>query len=145
MNIEMKSKFWLWAISCILYMQYVFKKKRSLWTIEKWYTWVVRIFNNIHEDLTPRDLQSGAYCVQGNIRTFRPRWQWADLRLDEFQCLKLSIFRHTFVWANSRRNETVCKCKRAKITMCIVIRRKGDWNFWWSYECDQSLNICIDF
>lgn len=44
------------------------------------------------------------YCIHGNIC---PRFichccHWAYLRLDEIQCLKLSFFKCTCVWVNSR-------------------------------------------
>lgn len=38
----------------------------------------------------------------------------ANLRLGEFQCLKLSFFKHNFIWLNSRRGETACKWRRQK-------------------------------
>lgn len=39
-----------------------------------------------------------------------------NIRLGEFQSLKLSLFNHTCVWVNSRRGKTVCRYRRAKIT-----------------------------
>lgn len=44
------------------------------------------------------------------------RYQRANLRLDECQCLILSFFKHNCVWANSILGETLFKCRRAKIT-----------------------------
>lgn len=62
------------------------------------------------------------YCIQGNIRPlffsrpFHPRCLRANLRLGELQCLKWSLFKHNYFWANSRWGKTVCKRRRAKIT-----------------------------
>lgn len=55
------------------------------------------------------------YCILGNIHPFRPRCQYANSRLGEFQCLMLSFFEHIFVWASSRRGNIVYKCIGAKI------------------------------
>lgn len=41
--------------------------------------------------------------------------QLANIRLGESQCLKLFLVKQNCVWANSRRGETGCKCRRAKI------------------------------
>lgn len=49
-------------------------------------------------------------------RPFRPCCQLSILRLGKFQCFKLSLFDYICVQANSRRSETVCKCRRVKIT-----------------------------
>lgn len=54
------------------------------------------------------------YCLQGNIRL---RFIFAPFALvvnGEFQCLKLFLFKHNCVWANSRRDETAYK--KGKIT-----------------------------
>lgn len=45
-------------------------------------------------------------CLQAN----------KHVELGEFQCLKLSIFKHKCIRVNSRWSETVCKCRRTKIT-----------------------------
>lgn len=57
----------------------------------------------------------------------RPRCQRANLKLGKFQCLKLCLFEHNCVWANSRRDQSVCKCggekiDGAKITMYTLSR-----------------------
>lgn len=49
------------------------------------------------------------------FRPFRPRCQWVNLTLAEFQCLISSIFKHNCVWAYSRPCETVWERSRAKI------------------------------
>lgn len=53
--------------------------------------------------------------VQGNIHPhffgpFRPRYQQANLKLGESQCLKLFLFKHNYMylWANSKLGKTVC-------------------------------------
>lgn len=38
-----------------------------------------------------------------------PHCQLASFRLDEFQCLELSLFKHSCVWVNSRLGNIVCK------------------------------------
>lgn len=48
--------------------------------------------------------------------SIRPRFHRANLRLGQFQCLKLSPLKHNSVLANSRWGGTVCICWRAKIT-----------------------------
>lgn len=45
-----------------------------------------------------------------------PRCQRANFRLDELQCLILSLFKHNFVRAILNRGETECKRLSAKIT-----------------------------
>lgn len=45
-----------------------------------------------------------------------PYKQRANLRPGVFQCFKLSLFNHNYARANSRRGETVCMWRRAKIT-----------------------------
>lgn len=59
------------------------------------------------------------YCIQENNRPLlfsllSPSLS-ANLRLGEFQCFKLFLFKHNCVWVNSRRGETIWKCKRVKI------------------------------
>lgn len=51
---------------------------------------------------------------------FRPLCQQANFMMGKFQCLKLSIFKHNYVWANSRPGKTLCKERRAKITLYTV-------------------------
>lgn len=53
--------------------------------------------------------------VQGNIRPhffclFSLRYQRANLKLGEYPCLKLFLFKHNYmyVWANSKLGKTVC-------------------------------------
>lgn len=69
----------------------------------------------------PRKLVFKEYCLQGNIhpvlfRLFRPRCLRATLILDEFQSLKSYLVKHNYVWANSRRDETVLKRRGANNT-----------------------------
>lgn len=45
-----------------------------------------------------------------------PLLSMGEFRLDEFQCLIISPFKHNCFWVNSKRGKTVCKCSRAKIT-----------------------------
>lgn len=60
------------------------------------------------------------------FRPFCPCCQQANLRLGRFLCLKLSPFKHDFVWVNSRWGETVLFSKEghkyhgAKITLYTV-------------------------
>lgn len=49
-----------------------------------------------------------------------PRCQHANLRLCKCQCLKLSLFKHNFVWASSRQDKIVCKRGRTKTTLYLV-------------------------
>lgn len=58
-----------------------------------------------------------------------------NIRLGEFQSLKLSLFNHTCVWVNSRRGKTVCRYRRAKIT-------RGENNPVFSTQRGQ-FNVCI--
>lgn len=51
------------------------------------------------------------YCIQENNRPvlfslLSPSLS-ANLRLGEFQCFKLFLFKHNCVWVNSRRGETI--------------------------------------
>lgn len=43
---------------------------------------------------------------------FRPLCQQANFMMGKFQCLELSIFKHNYVWANSRPGKTLCKERR---------------------------------
>lgn len=58
-----------------------------------------------------------------------------NIRLGEFQSLKLSLFNHTCVWVNSRRGKTVCRYRRAKIT-------RGENNPVCSYNVIETSVIC---
>lgn len=49
------------------------------------------------------------YARKYSPRFIFARCQRANSRLGEFQWLKSSLFQHNFVWANSRRGETVSK------------------------------------
>lgn len=48
---------------------------------------------------------------------FRPRCKQANLRLGDFYCLKLSLFKLNYIWVNSRQGKTVCKYRNVKITL----------------------------
>lgn len=76
------------------------------------------------------------YCIQGNIH---PCCQLANFRLGEFQCLKLSQFKHNFVWSNSRRGKTACKWIRVKITQ--------DWynSVYSSFQENQITHVCLTY
>lgn len=43
-----------------------------------------------------------------------PSLSGSNLRLDEFRWLKLSLFKLNCVWPNSRRGETVYKCRKGR-------------------------------
>lgn len=59
-------------------------------------------------------ITSMIYCILGNIcPPFRPCCQRMNLRLSDFQCLRLLrfyLYKHNCVLVNSRRGETVYKC-----------------------------------
>lgn len=54
-------------------------------------------------------LYTGIYSPPFYFRFFCPRCQRAHLRLGEFQYLRLFLFKHNYVWADSRCGETICK------------------------------------
>lgn len=58
---------------------------------------------------------------------FRPLCQQANFMMGKFQCLKLSIFKHNYIWANSRPGKTLCKERRAKITVYSIFRLDFRW------------------
>lgn len=64
------------------------------------------------------------FCMQGNICPsfiFAPFALWADeLKLDEFHCFELSFLTNNYVLANSRWEQTICKCRRVKIALYTV-------------------------
>lgn len=77
------------------------------------------------------------YCIQGNICpsyfcSFYPYWQLVNLRLVEFQCLKLSFLKHNFVCVNSKTatlfvSVEVWKLHGEKITLYTVVSKSVTW------------------
>lgn len=106
-----------------------------------------------------------SFNIQGNICpyfifapfvVFCPHCPWAKLRLREFQCLRLSLFKYNCVFANSRQIHTVCKCRRLKITWgwkepCIQYLPNYKWSkltvlvdLWWYQGSEQATySICV--
>lgn len=78
------------------------------------------IYKSVHNDWSWSSQlrqESLVYCIQENIRpSFHPGCQQMNLRQGKFQCLinKLSLFKHNCLWENSKRGETVYKCRRTK-------------------------------
>lgn len=102
-------------------------------------------------------INTGRVSLPVYFRPFRPRFKQANLRLGEFQCLQLSLFKHNIVFANLRLSESVSNWRRAKITLSennpvynisfyllvIIVHQdekvsKDEWVQMWS-DCLQSV------
>lgn len=69
---------------------------------------------NFKKDKKIITVDSGKHSPTYYFHPFRPCCQGPILSLDEFQCPKLSLFKHN--WAYSRLGKIVCNCNRTKLT-----------------------------